>query len=46
MTHKGLSVGVFSLAVDITKRPNVQRLIERNVKGHVTNQIQNIYMSM
>jgi hypothetical protein len=46
MTDKSLSVGGFSLAVDITKRPNIQWLIERNGKGHVTNQIQNIYMSM
>ena len=28
--------GVFSCAVDITMRPNVQRLIERNVKCHVS----------
>jgi hypothetical protein len=34
--HKGISMGVFSHAVDITMRPNVQRSIERNVKCHVT----------
>jgi len=31
-----ISMGVFSLAVDITMRPNVQRLIDRNIKCHVT----------
>ena len=36
MTYKGISMGVFSLAVDIIMPPSVQRLIERNVKGHVT----------
>ena len=33
--HKGISIGVFSGTVDKTMRPNVQRLIERNVKCHV-----------
>jgi hypothetical protein len=31
-----ISLGVFSCVVDITMRPNVQQLIERNVKCHVT----------
>jgi hypothetical protein len=36
VVHKGISMEVFSRAVDITMRPNVQRLIERNFKCHVT----------